>query len=79
MALERLGKSAEKLMPSLAKLPPLKGESTVSRVSPENCLLEAFWRDQAGPQAFLGACPARMDGRPSREVRKIPNRHFVFS
>ena len=31
------------------------------------------------PQAFLGACSARMDGRLPGEVRKIPDRHSVFS
>jgi hypothetical protein len=34
---------------------------------------------EKGPQAFLGACSARMDGRLPREVRKIPDRHSVFS
>jgi len=31
------------------------------------------------PQAFLGACSARMGGCLPRDVRKIPDRHSVFS
>ena len=34
---------------------------------------------EKGRKLSWGASSERMDGRPPREVRKIPNRHSVFS